>query len=247
MASSDFGGFRWVEPKWDRHFKLLPSDLVGLNGPNGYRPSLWCELGRSAQALLPTLLRHADNKGEAFPSEGRLAAMSGLTRKTVRSAALELEKRKVISISKRILRTGRRSKIYRFPASCADGIILPSIFIDGGNWSELTPAARSLSLAFRFFGSPRPDLDPDYGEWLQDDEWYEYLDRRLADYCNAEPVVLRQFAGIGPRVWSNALRSLQDNFFIEPAHDNETHWRVFVYPPHVKSVSYLNSKLEGET
>ncbi|QJB57462.1 helix-turn-helix domain-containing protein [Pseudodesulfovibrio sp. zrk46] len=226
---------------------MLPFDFVGLNGPNGYRPSLWCELGRSAQALLPTLLRHADSKGEAFPSEGRLAAMSGLTRKTVRSAAIELERREIVSISMRVSRAGRRLKVYRFLSNSADGIILPSIFIDGGNWAELTPAARSLSLAFRFFGSPRPDLDPDFGEWLHDDEWYEYLDMRLADYCNAEPVVLRRFAGIGPRVWSRAIKSLRDNSFIEPAHDNETYWRVLIYPPCVQSVGYLNSKIEGET
>lgn len=246
MALNDYGSFRWATPACEFHYKLLSRDIVAHESPAGLAPYLWSGLGRSAQALLPVILRHTDEKGVAFPSEGRLAAMAGLTRKTVRSAAKELEGYQLLSIFKRVSRAGRRLNSYHITKLCSDGIQLPSIFIDSGLWSELTPAAKSLSIAFRLFGQPRPDLDPEFGEWLKGEDWEAYLNGRDADYCNAEPSVLRNFAGIGPRVWGSAIQSLQKHYFIEPDEHSATFWRVFIQPPKLLSVSYLNAKLAGE-
>lgn len=182
--------------------------------------------------------------------------MSGLTRKTARQAATELEKRGLIEICNRISRQGRRCKFYQVKVVPGDeGILMPSIFIDGGNWSVLRPAAKSLAVAFRLFAKPRPDLDPDFdedlhnhGSWLDEDyeDWREYLELRTFDFCNAEPSVLRDFAGIGPRVYKDALGSLISENFIIPDHDRPDYWQVAVWPTHVKKIPYLNSKLDGE-
>lgn len=235
---------------------MLPREIVAREGDHGLEPGTWYGLGRSDQALLPVLLRHFDGQGEAWPSEGRLAAMSGLTRKSVREAANRLRFNGIIDIERRVTRAGRRAK--RYVMSSPDesyGVPCPSIFIDGGNWSELTPAARALVIPMRFFARPRPDLDPDYsawpnedewGEYLNEDEWGEYLGERNFDYCKAEPAVLREFAGIGPRVYKAAIKSLVDESFIEPAPEAPDTWRIMIWPRRVKKVAYLNAKLRGE-
>jgi len=217
---------------------------------------MWANLGRSAQAVLPVLLRHTDERGKAYPGEGRIAAMAGLTRKTARQAASELEDRGLIEIRNRISRQGRRCKSYQFKVVPGDeGLPMPSIFIDGGNWSVLRPAAKSLAVAFRLFAKPRPDLDPDFdedihnhGSWLGEDyeDWREYLEQRTFDFCNAEPSVLRDFAGIGPRTYSAALADLEEHSFLAPDPERDDYWRVMVWPQYVKKVSYLNAKISGE-
>lgn len=261
-TASDYHGFRWTEATCGRHFKMLPREIVAKDGPDGPEPTVWATLGRSAQAVLPVLLRHADLKGMAYPGEGRIAAMAGLTRKTARQAATELEERGLIEIRNRTSRQGRRSKAYRVSSS-DEGIAMPSLFIDGGLWAELRPSAKALAVAFRLFARARPDLDPDFdpdqhncgsflspGNWntdqAADEDWYEYLKTRTVDFCNAEPSVLRDFAGIGPRIYSDALASLIKRHFIIPDHDRPDYWQVAVWPKHVMKVSYLNSKLDGE-
>lgn len=238
--------FRWARPTCDRAFTLLDRSLIGVECNGNLTPGPWSSLSRSAQALYPVLLRHAGEKGQCFPGEDRLAAMSGLTEKTVRAASLDLAAAGLVSIRKIISRTGRRIKLYTLSPHKSQGnaICLPHIFIDGGGWCCLTPAAKSLSLAFRYFGNPRPDLDPEVERWLELDEFTNYLQMRDFDFCNAEPAILREFSGLGRRVYHEAIRSLEENAFIAP-HD-ELYWRVFVWPPTIKKVAYLNSKLDGE-
>lgn len=217
---------------------------------------MWATLGRSAQALLPVIMRHVDERGMAYPGEGRLAAMAGLTRKTARQAASELEKRGLIEIRTRTSRQGRRCKSYRFKMLPGDeGILMPSIFIDGGNWHCLRPTSKSLAVALRLFAKPRPDLDPafdddlhNYGSWLDGDseDWREYLEQRQFDFCNAEPGVLRDFSGIGSRTYSDALADLEEHSFIAPDPDRDDYWRVMVWPQYVQRVAYLNAKISGE-
>jgi hypothetical protein len=262
MAASDYHGFRWTEATCGRHFKMLPREIVAKEGPNGLEPSIWSTLGRSAQALLPVLLRHADPKGMAYPGEGRIAAMAGITRKTARQAATELEERGLIEIRSTTSRQGRLSKAYRLASSC-EGVAMPSIFVDGGLWAELRPAAKALAVAFRLFARARPDLDPDFdeseynygaflsadtwdGDGIAGEDWQEYLNTRTVDFCNAEPSVLRDFAGIGPRIDNDACASLIKRNFIIPDRDRPDYWQVVVWPSNVMKVSYLNSKLDGE-
>ncbi len=106
------------------------------------------------------------------------------------------------------------------------------IFIDGGLWSILTPTAKTLAVVLRYFAKPRPDLDPDVEEWLEGDDFTEYLSARKYDICGAEPSVLREFSGVCRRIYQAAIESLQVNHVIAP-HD-ETHWRVMIWPEYVK-------------
>lgn len=247
--ADDYQGFRWRPPECDRHFKMLPMWIVAQEAGGGFEPSFWASLGRSAHALLPVLLRHSNTKGEAYPGEGRLAAMSGLTRKTVRSAARELQDRVIIKISTRITRKGRTRKTYHLPIPDEDearGVFIPSIQIDGGNWACLKPSAKSLAVAFWFFSSVRPDLYPGWECWVDPDEIHDFLAARNFDYSNADPINLREFAGIGPRVYPDAIRDLQKHHFIEADPDHDDYWRVFVWPSKICKVAYLNSIIDGE-
>lgn len=246
MASNDYPGFRWADPTCDRHFRLMPREVVGVEVDGGMAPTIWATLSKSAQAVLPVLTRHADEAGIAFPGESRLAAMAGLTRKTARAAVRELVGANLVEASPKVSRTGRRTTLYKVRLGGADGITLPSLHIDGGLWACLTPVARSLAIAFRFFAKPRPDLDPLFGEWIEGDALAEYIRERLADYCNAEPSVLREFAGIGPRSYGAAIDSLRKGYFIEPDEARPDYWRVSIWPPRIKRADYLNALLNGE-
>lgn len=257
MAGNDYQGFRWTEATCGRHFKLMPISIVGKDGPRGWEPSIWASMGSSAQAVLPVLLRHANQSGTAYPGEGRLAAMAGLSRKTARQATRKLEDLGLIEIFNRTSRQGRRCKTYRFKVVPGDkGILMPSIFIDSGLWHCLKPASKALAVAFRMFAKSRPGLDPDYdedsnayGTWLDKnpDNWREYLEQRTFDFCTAEPSVLREYAGIGLRIYPKAIKDLQNNFFIEPDPNYYDYWRVMVWPEKIKKVSYLNAQIDGET
>lgn len=237
-------GFRWPEPTCGRHFRLLPREIVAAGREDDLRPGPWADLSLSAKSVLPVILRHMDGHGVAFPGESRVAAMAGLTRKTARKAIRELEAHAIIESTSRISRQGRRAKVYHM-ALVEEGVVLPSIFIDGGLWACLTPAARALSVAVRFFSRPRPDLDPAFGRWANEDEMPAYLAERDADYCFAEPAILRGFAGIGSRVYADAIRSLMDRHFIEPEPSRPDGWRVLIWPPSVMRVEYLNEKFAG--
>lgn len=220
--------------------------MVAVDHGGDLHPGVWSCLSHAARSVLPVLLRHADDRGACFPAEDRIAAMGGLSAKSVRAGALELEMAGLLSAKKVTTRNGRRAKSYTLLHDCVspDGIPMPSIFVDGGMWSVLPPAAKALAVAFRCFAKPRPDLDPDDGGWLEGDDFTEYLNRRTYDICGAEPAVLREFAGIGRRIYPAAIKALQENWVIAP-HD-ETHWRVMVWPPKRKHTSYLNARLDGE-
>ncbi|QLA16241.1 helix-turn-helix domain-containing protein [Desulfolutivibrio sulfoxidireducens] len=241
----DLHGFRWAEPTCGRHFRLLPREIMAAGREDDLRPGPWADMSLSAKSVLPVLLRHMDEHGIAFPGEGRIAAMSGLTRKTARRAVRELESRATIECKSRISRQGRRTKVYHM-ALPTEGVAMPSIFIDGGLWACIPPAARALCVAMRFFSRPRPDLDPEYGEWCAEEDYPEYLTEREADYCFAEPAVLRDFAGIGSRVFADATRSLVGHHFIEPEPSRPDCWRVLIWPPKFMTVGYLNWRLRGE-
>nr|WP_284710699.1 helix-turn-helix domain-containing protein [Desulfovibrio aminophilus] len=240
-------GFRWTAPTCDRHFRTLDRGVVAVDNGGDLYPNTWSVLTRAAQAVYPVLLRHADDHGVCFPAEDRLAAMSGLTRKGVRAGVLELEMAGLLSTKKVTTRNGRRAKLYNLLNDCTspEGICMPSIFIDGGLWSDLTPTGKALAVAFRYFAKPRPDLDPDEEGWLEGDDFTEYLNRRKYDICGAEPSVLREFSGVCRRIYLAAIESLQASYVIEP-HD-EMHWRVLIWPPKIRKVSWLNSRLSGES
>jgi len=225
----------------------MPREVVGVEVDGGMAPTIWATLSKSAQAVLPVLIRHADEAGIAFPSESRLAAMAGLTRKTARAAVRELVSANLVEASPKVSRTGRRTTLYKVRLGGADGITLPSLHIDGGNWCCLTPAAKALSMAFRYFAKPRPDLDPQEGAWINDTiELADYVRDRDFDYCNAEPSILREFAGIGPRSYGAAIDSLRKGYFIEPDEARPDYWRVSIWLSRIKRADYLNALLNGE-
>jgi len=238
--------FRWKEPNCGRHFKSIAEFLISFDiSDNGPSPGRWSDLDRSAQAVLPVLLRHTNEKGFAHPGEHRLAAMSGFRdRKTVRKATRNLEMFNLVKIEKITTRTGHRQKRYdlSYVLSNGSGINIPSIHIDGGNWACLTPAAKALAMIFWYFSKPRPDLDPDHdGEnWVEDDGLTEYLMERKVDFCNAEPGILRDFANVSRRAYGQAMDSLVKNNIIAPHPSRPDGWMVYVMPPYIKKSSYMN-------
>jgi hypothetical protein len=251
--------FRWSESSCGRHFKLMDAHIVAM-GKGGtsdiseeIEPGIWSGLSKSAQAVLPVLIRHADVNGKARPGEERIAAMSGLLdRKSVRKATKVLADSSVLEITKITTRSGNQVKQYKLSMLTNNGtrgrdtIRIPSIQIDGGNWARLLPSAKSLAVAFWFFSKTRPDMDPAIVEdesvqnWLEGDDFYEYAEQREFDFCSADPSVLRDFAGISARAYSEAIKSLRNCHIIKDHPWREDGWHVYVWPPKVTKVSYLN-------
>ena len=238
-------------------FFLIPESLIGSPcPPEGYTPALWSRLTQSAQAVLFVIASHVGDNGMAFPSEERIAGLAGLTRKTVRRALVELEVNQVLKIHHYTARSGRRAKKFEWLLT-RNGQLMRFYHrvLDQGVWNKFSPSAKSLYLAFRFFGRARPDLDPnfdadqyDYGTFLSanaeegaGEEWYEYLRERNYDFCNAEPRVLCDYAGIVRRGFNEAVASLEEIKAVVPF-DNE-YWQVSIWPQQTWKLEYLNRKL----
>lgn len=79
----------------------------------------WAALKSSSKAIYPVIGCHCNKLGEAFPSEMRIAILSGRTDKIVRKGIIGLEEFPGIKIKNYITKRGRRSK--RFTISKHSG------------------------------------------------------------------------------------------------------------------------------
>jgi hypothetical protein len=72
-----------------------------------------------------------------------------------------------------------------------------------------------------------------------------YYAIREYDYCDADMVVLAEYAGISRSSAYDAIGSLENNSLIErtrPLNNNPT-WKVYVTPPKYFKREYLNEKI----
>ncbi len=227
-----------VLPLENRHFKILATTVIATEHDDGIEPGIWARLNKSEQAVLPVIVRHADKYGRSFPGEHRISKMTDLDRKTVRNATHLLERRGLIKTSKFRTKTGHWQKKYDAKKICSNdsGVNLPSAIFDIWKWATLRPCAKSLIPVILYFSRPRPELDQNYeydsvyGRWLERDDFLSYLETRKADYCDAEPSILCDFAGISRRSFSSAIKNLVENNIIAPHPDRRNGWQVFVRP-----------------
>ena len=237
-----------------RHYKSLATHLMAKVEDNEIiGPGVWAELTFSEKAVLPVIVRHADVAGMAFPSEERVAKLSGLNdRKTVRQSTKRLEQRKLISTRKNITRKGHTQKMYNASniLEKGSGFTIQSLFIDSGTWASLSPTAKSLAVVIWYFSALRQDLNPNfesgdyrYDRWVPKDMMAKYLAERSVDYCDSERLVLIQFSNISERSYAPAVRNLTKHGFISPHPEKQDGWLVPLSPPdHKILIEEFNDK-----
>jgi len=79
------------------------------------------EVGATAFAVLLILYKHADAKGECWPSVAAIAAQIGITRRAAHTALARLRAAGLVAIEKRTRPDGfRQSNLYRLPSRCEE-------------------------------------------------------------------------------------------------------------------------------
>ena len=209
----------------------------------------WAHISQAAKAIFPVIACHCNEKGLAFPGEETIAALSGLTAKSVRKGVHDLEGFPGYDWQYYLTKRGKRGKRFyiTLPPKGEKG---RSIFfcrgvMDCGAWSELKPTAKALYTVMRYYSRYYVDED----ESIKDDfDFLEHYQNRDCELCGAEVGQLSKYAGISRRSFSEAIKSLEENYLIEAHVDGcgEKLWKVYLYPQTYCKASYLNQKLRNK-
>ena len=205
----------------------------------------WAALPKASKAIFPVIAAHCNGKGLAFPSERRIAILSGRTDKQVREGVNGLDGFPGFKVAYYTTKRGKRAKRFhmKLPAIKKGGTFpFLRCIIYGGNWSRLTPTARALYPVMRYFSYfdfdryvEEGDVDAELNEF---DEIYQNRD---FDFCEAEDPILAKYSGISQRSMKMARDNLEDNFLIEG--NSGGAWKVFPKPPRWFKSAFLNEQI----
>ncbi len=207
----------------------------------------WAAIPKASKAILPVLLSHTNKKGVAFPSERRIAILTGRNDKTVREGIRGLEGFPGFSMGNRITSGGKRGKVFHLPIMKIEtGTTFPfyrCVFYSG-SWCQLIPTAQSLYPVMRHYG--QFDFD-DYLEETDTEaevhEFEEVYKSRQFDFCDADLNVLADHAGIIRKSIRPALNNLEEAMLIKTI--SRSRWRVHLRPDGRYKRSFLNKQVMG--
>jgi len=224
------------EVDWTRFFRFDKKWIENMN---------WARISPAAKAVLPVIACHSNERGESFPGEVAVAALSGRTPKTVRHGIRDLDGFPGFTWQHYLTRQGKRGKRFRIEFAPKNekgrSFFFHRGIIDGGIWCELKPTAQAIYPVLRYFARYDDDYDED------DDPPSEFIERyatRSWEMCSAEVVQLAKYAGVERHTVSEAMKNLQENFLLEPNGCGE--WRVYIIPAKYWRAGYLNQKLRTE-
>jgi len=233
-------GFCRIDKKWveNMHLAILPD---------------------SSKAILPVILSYCNTNGISFPSYPTIAALTGLTTRTVQGAVKGLRGFPGIEIQDYITKRGRIGKKYilnpRQDMSDEKGqcFFFHRAILEYGNWRMLEKnISVGLYLAMRHFAYFDFEtyllVEGEQNASLYDLEVPELYKIRRWDICESEIAVLAKFAGISRPSVYEGLKDLQKNFLIEEMlldEDGVRHWKVFLIPPKYYKRDFLNGQLKG--
>ena len=206
----------------------------------------WKSLLPSAKAIFPVVAVHRNKSGIAFPGETRIAILSGRTEKSVRKGIEALRDFPDLTIEKYTTQRGRRSKRFIFQMKVyKKGRAFPfyKSIIDGGNWSLLKPTSQAVypvMRSFSFFNYTLYEEEYPDSAGLSIDEDTLFRER-ICDFCEAEPKLIADMAGISYRSYHDAFEDLQEHGLIEVI--DESTFKVFLHPPHSYKCEYLNGEI----
>lgn len=202
------------------------------------RDQYWAKLSMASKAVFPAIFIHANSAGSCNPSRKRIAALAGVTEKTVTAGIEGLKSLAQFTVAKRAINSrGVRGNLFnlRLPNFKTKGRAFPfhQAIILGGNWANLTPSAKSLYPVLRHLAFY--DHNTGQTEWDNSD-----FGERLFDSCEADQSVMAEYAGISTWTVRDALDSLRENFLLESPGDGEIGWRIYLRPIHFFDSNDLN-------
>jgi hypothetical protein len=163
----------------------------------------WSALSPSAKAVFPVLAIHANTSGISYPSEDTVAALSGITPKTVRNGIRGLEDFCGITWERYLTARGRYSKKIRVDLPKKNNSDCFPFFrkmLDSGKWFELSPSGKALYPVMRCFSFLEYE---DCTKEESDDIGIDFF-RRDYDKCQAEKSVMAELEALRshPMGWS---------------------------------------------
>lgn len=158
------------------------------------------QVGHSARSVFLHIAVHADKAGFSFPGQKHIAKHTGLAVNTVKASVEKLLFSGLLDQEE----VGRRpASHYRYlvekPDRPNDMIFIFKDLIMSPEWSQLTPAARSLYLAMRVKATNK-DFGDDIGE---DYRWRE------VDYCSTRQADLLRWSGVTRSKFGRLVETLE--------------------------------------
>ena len=204
-----------------------------------FEEGYWRKLPSASKSIYPVILKHINAQGTCFPSEETIAKLAGVTPKTVREGLKGLEDFPGFEKEKYITQRGHSGYRYMIEPVIKEVkfISISHVFINGGNWSELTPCAKAIYPVLKHFSRWDYDL---YIE--QEEVEHENADNSVSpksfhphrkyDFADPESEHVAQYAGIDIRSIKSSYQSLIDNGFMEyhGMVEGRDTWKLFTRP-----------------
>jgi hypothetical protein len=203
-------------------------------------------LPHASKAILPVIFSFDNGgKGQSWPSEITIAALSGLSRKIVRKAITELRAFPGFSYTWKMTQRGRQSKRFNFTLPSKednDIFFFHKIILSGGNWRMLKPISKAVYPVLRTFAAWDKEEAEEEEEIIgnDDEEIREDYSRREFEYSEAGPGMIGKHTGISRARVFDALKDLVNCFLIEHSGNR---LRVYLTPPKYYKRDYLNEQL----
>jgi len=212
--------------------------------------SLWANLDQASKSVYVPLLKFVNKNGRAFPSLRTLAIVSGVTEKTAGKGIKGLDGLPGFNKIRWISSRGHIAYKYKIdepPPDHKHTVWISHDYINGGNWSQLTPTAQAVLPVLKFFAFWEIEW---YCE-LEDMEYelIEFTDiykNRKYDFMDADESVVYEMAGISKRSLPEAYESLAQHYLIEPleSHEDGKVWKLFTKPFHCYKRDTLNDQVK---
>ena len=210
----------------------------------------WAMLPLSAKAVLPVIYSYANEKGQAWPSEITISALSGVSCNTVRKGINALLTLPGFSFDYQWTGRGRKSKKFKVPmvpVSNPFDADVPVFFfykavLTGGNWRMLKAIGKAVYPVLRTF-SAWDEEEEEEEDSILDEAGYDYREaykNRQWDYSEMAAADIARFAGIERARVYQALRDLEKNYLIEQV-DGKI--KVYLKPPSRWKRAFLNTQL----
>jgi hypothetical protein len=205
-----------------------------------FEEDYWRKLPSASKSIYPVILKHINAQGTCFPSEETISKLAGVTPKTVREGLKGLDDFPGFEKEKYITQRGHSGYRYIIEpvAKEVKAMSISHAFFNGGNWSELTPCAKAIYPALKYFSWWHYDLYIENEEiaFENDDEDSvspeDPYPLRKYDFINPDNESVAQFAGIDIRSIRSSYQSLIDNGFMEyhGMVEGRDTWELFTRP-----------------
>lgn len=202
----------------------------------------WAAMPQSAKKILPALYYHMNSGGSAWPSEGTLGSLSGVSAKTVRQGLNWLVENFGVKFQWKMTTMNKKYKIFTLPQINDDAktFFFHKILLSGGNWRQLKPASAALYIVLRTFS--RWDEEEAIYDTSAPSEIAEAYASRTFEFCDIDASFLCSYAGIARQNFWVAITDLRKKFLVdEETFDGKL--KIFLIPDTRYKFEFLNEQV----